>query len=136
MKLVLDQTLNCKSKNIIYVAQCQVCSEKKKHIAQDISTDASIAQCPDTYFGQTVTEAHVRFNGHRSKFKVDDKLSYSKSALAQHCFDEHYDQFSLSVFRIGLVKRCSALDLDREETRFINKFRTELFGINRIKVGK
>ena len=90
----------------------------------------------DTYFGQTLTAAHTRFNGHRSKFKVDSKLSYTKSALSEHCFHKHSNHFELSVFKIGFVKSCRALDLDREENRFISKFRTDIFGLNRMKVIK
>ncbi len=112
--IVLCKGLNCKSKNIIYMAQCQICLQ--------------------SYFGQTLSEAHIRINGHREKFKIDEKLSYSKSALSQHCYDEHSDRFSLTRFKFCFVKGCRAVDLDREETRFSTKFRTDIFGLNRIKV--
>ncbi len=70
-EVILDPALNCKSKNVIYIAQCSICVADKD-------------QKEDTYFGQTTTAVSVRFNGHRSKFKVDNKLSYTKSALSQH----------------------------------------------------
>ena len=122
-QVVLDQSLTCKVKNVIYIAQCSVCAAEKE-------------QKEDTYFGQTTTEARQRFNGHRGKFKVDNELSYTKSALAQHCFNEHPEQMDLKLFKLGLVKRCAAMQLDREEHRFISKFRTDVYGINRIKVVK
>ena len=103
-------------------------------MAVDFGTDPSNVYYEDTYFGQTVSEAHIRFNGHRDKFKIDEGLTYSKSALSQHRFNEHPNQMSLSLFKLGLVKGCRAIDLDREENRFVSKFRTELFGLNRIKV--
>ena len=41
---------------------------------------------------------------------------------------------SLTAFKLGLIKSCSASQLDREENRFISKLRTEVIGLNRIKV--
>ena len=80
------------------------------------------------------TEVRTRFNGHRSSFKINDVNSYTKSALSQHSFDTHPDKFSLEYFKVGFVKQCKAENLDREEHRLISLFRTNLFGINRIKV--
>ena len=40
----------------------------------------------------------------------------------------------LDVFKTGIVKQCIPSELDREESRFINKFRTSTCGLNRIKV--
>ena len=88
----------------------------------------------DSYFGQTVTAVHCRFNGHRSKFVVDDKCTYEKSALSQHCYNCHPDSMHLSNFKIGIVKSCKAENLDREENRYISKFRTDIWGLNRINV--
>ena len=121
-KVFLDQSLNCKSKNIIYLAQCTICTERKTDVLNE-----------DSYFGQTLTAAHTRFNGHRNKFKIDDKLSYTKSALSEHCFDRHRNDFKLSVFKIGFVTCCRAVDLDHEENRVISKFKTDIFGLNRMK---
>ena len=88
----------------------------------------------DAYFGQTLSEAHVRFNSHRSKFVIDEKKHYEQSALSQHCFDTHPNQMDLSYFNLGIIKKCNPIDLDREESRFISKFRTHIWGLNRIKV--
>ena len=75
-----------------------------------------------------------RFNGHRSKFKFDDDKSYTKSALSQHCFNEHPESMSLMNFKVAFVKKCPAIELDRKEHRLISIFRTNILGINRIKV--
>ena len=125
-KLFLDRNLNCKDKNIIYVAQCKICALFKQ--------DNVLAFYEDSYFGQTVTEAHTRFNGHRNKFVINDERTYEKSALSQHCYNCHMDNMNLNNFNIGIVKVCKAMDLDREENRYISKFRTDIWGLNRIKV--
>ena len=41
---------------------------------------------------------------------------------------------NLENFNIGIVKVCNAENLDREEDRFINKFRTNIWGLNRMRV--
>ena len=119
-EVILDSKLSCKDKNVIYIAQCIVCAGRVG------------GEC--AYFGQTSTEVRTRFNGHRSSFKIDDMNTYTKSALSQHSFDTHPDKFGLEFFKVGFVKQCKAENLDREEHRLISLFRTNLFGINRIKV--
>ena len=84
--------------------------------------------------GQTVTEAHTRFNGHRRDFS--DESMYAKSALSQHCAEDHPNDISLDNFSIGIVKVCRPEDLDREENRFATKFRTNIWGLNRMKIIK
>ena len=111
-----DMKLNCKSDNVLYLNQCQVCPEYE-----------------DSYFGQTVTEAHIRMNGHRNKFDRNDN-NYEKSALAFHCHDIHPDIFCLDNFRIGLVRQMPPQNLDREEDILIHKYKTHIWGLNRIKV--
>ena len=44
------RNLSCKDKDVIYIAQCLICTEKKE----------------DTYFNHTVTPMHVRMNGNRN----------------------------------------------------------------------
>jgi len=106
----------------IYVAQCQLCNKQTRVYKED------------AYFGQTIQEMHCRMNGHRNKFKIDSSLVFEKSALAMHCFLEHKDNFSMSNFKLGIVKKVKPTDLDREETFYINKFRTNIWGLNRISV--
>ena len=113
---------------MIYVAQCKICVGERR-TGSNVFSD-------DTYFGQTVTEFRTRLNGHRSKFVIDEKCSYQQSALSQHCFDKHPDNMILSVFNVGIVKTCRASFLDREENRFVTKFRTALWGLNRMKISR
>ena len=115
----LDPNLNCKSSNVIYLAQCRICSAGEG------------TRKEDSYIGQTLQPVHRRMNGHRNKFNVED---HRKSALSSHCFDKHPDSFSLNNFILGVVKRVKAADLDRAENRLIDVYRTKLFGLNRISV--
>jgi len=121
-ELQLDLSLTCKDKNILYIAQCQTCHG---------SVDGSME---DTYFGQSATAFHVRMNGHRSKFKINSDLVYEKSALAIHCFTKHHSDFNMGHFKLGIVKKVRPIDLDREENKLITKFRTNIWGLNRIVV--
>ena len=120
-KLILGSKLNCKDKYVIYVAQCKICSNSKYNIKED------------TYFGQTVSPFHIRMNGHRNAFVLDEKR-YEKSALSMHCALFHKEQFGLHLFKLGIVKKVLPCNLDREESRYIMKFRTRIWGMNRIKV--
>ena len=119
LRVVLKSNSNCKSKQIIYIAQCQLCANDPMAIKGD------------TYFGQTVSPLHIRVNGHRSKFTHEH---FEKSALSIHCMEFHYDFFDIEVFKFGVVKQVKPIELDREEERFIDKFKTNIFGLNRIKV--
>ena len=122
VELELDRTLGCKSNNVVYIAICQHCPLKKA-----------------IYVGQTTQKFRDRVSGHRGKFKVDDvdsgiKDVYKGSALSFHCYLEHPDRFSLSGFRLGLIKSVPPKCLDREENVFINKLRANVLGLNRIDV--
>ncbi len=121
-ELKLDYNLTCKDKNIIYVAQCQICVQLLNQPKED------------SYIGQSLTPFHIRMNGHRSSFKINDSLVYQKSALSMHCFLEHRSDFDLKHFKIGIVKRVRPVDLNREEEKRINRFRTKIWGLNRIDV--
>eukprot|EP00116_Pleurobrachia_bachei_P000265 sb/3460527/ len=99
----LDMTLNCKTANVIYIAQCRICLENGGR--------------ETTYIGQTTTPLHIRFNGHRNKFKIDTNLSFEKSALSLHCFLRHKNNFDLGLFNVGIIKQVPAVELDRFEGR-------------------
>ena len=71
--LIFDQSLTCRSKSIFYVSKCRICS--------GIKIDQGKVLFEDTYFGQTVSNAHVRFNGHR-KFS---KCMIKRQLENQHC---------------------------------------------------
>ena len=67
----------------------------------------------------------------RAKFSEEE---HQGSALAQHCWEAHREHFSLDIFKLGLIKSVSPLSLDRHESKLIDRFRTKLFGLNRINV--
>ena len=113
----LDFKLNCRDNNLTYLAKCQICPEFE-----------------NAYFGQTVQVGNKRMSGHRDKFVIDNDKVYEKSALSMHCYEKHPDKFDLNYFKIGFVKKVNPLDLDREEDITIHKFKTNIWGLNRIKV--
>ena len=49
-------------------------------------------------------------------------------------FIEHRDKFDLNVFKFGLVGKSKPTDLDREESRFCTKFKTNVWGLNRMEI--
>ncbi len=77
---------------------------------------------------------HIRMNGHRNKFKIDNALTFEKSALSMHSFLVHKSDFSMDNFKLGIVKKVRPNDLDREESIFVNKYRTKIVGLERIVV--
>lgn len=122
MTINLDFQLTCRDSNVIYIAQCDLCNKLVQVLKED------------TYFGQTVTAMNTRMNGHRNKFVIDNRLLFEQSALSMHCYLVHKENFSMEYFKLGLVNKVRPIELDREESRFINKFRTNIWGLNRIVV--
>ena len=117
--------LNCKSRNVIYLAQCTKCDEN--------------AEC--SYIGQTAQEFHLRVNGHRSCFALNDQglpdpAKADKSALALHNYKEHYDEFNMNNFQFLLIDQVRPRNLNRSEAVHINEFRTNVKGLNRKNVQK
>ena len=108
-----SKTLNCKSRNVIYLWQCQICREE------------------NSYFGRTIQKSHERTNTHRRCFNEETK--WEDSALSMHSHTKHLQQFNLSDFKITLVKKCSPQRIRREEFKYIDKYRTRTRGINRYK---
>ena len=72
----IPRSLNCKSRNIIYMWVCKLCGEK------------------EVYFGRTTQECHDRTSGHRGSF-TEEKLE--KSALSMHAKNVHQTKFSFFV---------------------------------------
>ena len=85
----------------------------------------------EAYFGCTIQECNGRTSIHHSCFSVSKS---EKSALLMHAKDMHQYQFSLNNFSVALVNKVSPKQLRREEFRFIDKYRTIPFGMNRYKV--
>ena len=108
-----QKTLNCKSRNIIYLWQCQICDNE------------------NSYFGRTIQKSHERTNTHRRCFAEQSK--WEDSALSMHSHTIHPEQMDLRNFKITLVKKCSPQRIRREEFKIIDKYCTRTRGINRYK---
>ncbi len=109
----LPKTLNCKSRNVIYLWQCMLCAVE------------------DSYFGRTIQKVHKRTNTHRGCFRNPTK--WEDSALSLHAWKVHGENVNLNNFHISLIKKCSPQRIRREEFKYIDKHRTRTFGINRYK---
>ena len=57
-----------------------------------------------------------------------------KSALSMHCFNRHGEDFDLKLFKVGIVRKAQPTTLDREEARFCVKFKTNVWGLNRMEI--
>ena len=112
-RIPLAKTLNCKSRNVIYLWQCKLCRKD------------------DSYFGRTMQKTHKRTNTHRGCF--NDPSKWEDSALSMHARNAHGENFDLKNFEISLIKKCSPQRIRREEFKYIDKFKTRIFGINRYK---
>ena len=118
LDLKVPMKYDCSTNNCIYLGQCKICRNRN--------------QLSDTtYFGQTFQAFHNRMNGHRDKF---NEFDFEKSALATHAFKEHGDQFNLQIYDLAVIKECRPRDLDREEFKYIDSFRTKIIGLNKIQV--
>ena len=115
---------NCKTKNAIYVAQCQLCPKNEEN----------------TYVGQTTQPVHKRINGHRSCFVKDKEkneyLNVEKSALSLHNYEQHCDNMDLNNFKFVILNSANPCTLDRKEARAIGELRTNVFGLNRMNIQK
>ena len=109
----LGKTLNCKSRNVIYLWQCKLCRKD------------------DSYFGRTVQKSHKRTNTHRGCFR--DPTKWEDSALSLHARKVHGENFDLKNFKISLVKKVSPQRIRRDEFKYIDKYQTRIFGMNRYR---
>ena len=111
---------NCKTRNALYIAQCKLCCSTEDN----------------TYGGQTNQPAHKRFNGHRACFDLSDPDTIEKSALAEHSFLEHKENFDLNNYKCMIYNRTNPRDLNRHESRLIGSLRTNVLGLNRMNLQK
>ena len=114
---------NCKSKNIIYLAQCNLCTDKH-------------------YVGRTIQPLNKRVNGHRQSFSnvVSKGLSYVNSpdtedtfCLGIHLLNEHGITTNFNDhFTFHVLEHVSPLQMEKSEHLWIHKLNT-LFphGMNR-----
>ena len=113
MTVQKQKNLNYKSRNVLYLWQCQLCIED------------------DSYIGRTIQKSHERTNTHRSCFT--DESKWESSALSMHAKSVHPNYFDLSYFEITLLKKIWPQRIRREEFKLIDKFKTRTLGINRQK---
>jgi hypothetical protein len=118
VNIKLDFSLNCKTDNCIYLTVCKHCNS-----------------VIEFYFGQTVTAAHLRFNGHRNCFKIEN-CKYELSALSHHIFYKHLDHFpeKLKNFKFGIVRNSGPKTLNRLEDYYIYTTKADTISLNRYKV--
>ena len=109
----LPKNVDCKSKGVIYVQTCSACDQH------------------NSYVGQTRQEFRERNNGHRVKFNM---LKHEDSALAHHSYQDHGLGVKMKDFVCAIVKKCKIRQLDREEFKFIERFKTLTKGLNRCKI--
>ena len=116
--------MNCKSRNVIYVGQCNVCEE--------------VIHDPENgYGGQTIQPFHKRVNGHRACFSnINDIEAIQKSALSLHAHEKHPDSFSLDNFKFLIQKQVNPRNLNRQEAMTIGSLRMGVLGLNRMKIQK
>ncbi len=111
--------MNCKSQNVIYIAQCKLC--------------VTANEPENSYGGQTTQPLHKRVKGHRACFKSDVTI-VEKSALAKHSFEKHHDSFNLDNFKFLVRKQVQPINLDRQEAVTIGSLRMGVLGLNRMKI--
>ncbi len=120
-----SRQLNCKSKNIIYLAQCTLC--------EPVNDNGDI----NCYAGQTMQPLHKRVNGHRSNFDVDGNLQlWEKSALSKHAYECHQDNFDMKHFNFMAYRQGPSTSLNRLESKAIHELRLGVLGFNRMKIQK
>ena len=115
---VPEHNLDCKTRSVIYAAQCSLCSIEH------------------TYVGQTQQPFHKRANGHRGCFDVDDQEKIEKSALSLHAAENHPDKFNMDIFKFMILESVKPSQLNRRESIHIENLRTNVMGLNRMKVQK
>ena len=122
MTVKVPDKYTCKSKNVLYIAQCKSCEPGTEN----------------TYVGQTTQAVHKRMNGHRSCFVDPSEKSApekaEKSALAEHTLRHHPGSHSMSNFKLTIYDQFKPSELDKGESILIEKLRTNVLGLNRMKV--
>ena len=106
---------------MVYLAVCKLCHR------------AGLEDKLKAYVGQTTQPLHKRCNCHRSCFKEADNQR-ARSALALHSRKVHNDECSMNDFMFMILSKTTPLNLDRKEQFFIERFRTNTIGMNRMMV--
>lgn len=114
---------NCKSKNVVYLASCKLCTD-------------------NSYIGRTVQPLHKRVNGHRSSFNkvvrkglINEKLSDSDDtySLGIHLLQDHGVTRNFNnYYTFHVLDHVSPSQLDKKEHLWMHKLNTLYpYGINR-----
>ena len=109
----LPHNLTCKSKNVIYFAQCKLCKNVQ-----------------GSYVGQTQQPFHKKVNNHRYIYHN----SPEKSPLAYHSTHKHMGTLNFNEFRFYILQQSAPTNLDRLENMYIQKFRCRTLGLNRCNI--
>ena len=114
-EIKLDYTCDCSTESVIYIYVCKLCPDNRSF-----------------YIGQTVNSCQKRANGHRSNFTDNN---FKKSALSFHIYKDHpqHTNKKLSNYDLGILKSCSASNLDRTEDYYVEYLKANL-SLNRYKV--
>ena len=110
---IIPSTVTCKSRNVIYLAQCQKCKSSQ-----------------GSYVGQTQQPLHIRMNNHRSTFYNHPE----NSALAYHSTKKHEGRLTLEDFTLSILCQTNPCDLNKLENFYIMKFRCRTLGLNRCDI--
>ena len=111
---------NCKSRNVIYCAECSLCNKQ--------------------YTGKSSNKLQTRIAGHRSHVGYEDGLiiESDERTLAEHLQEIHH-LHSVDTFNSNYsftVLELSPRNLDLAEQKWVNKLLTiEPFGLNKEKPG-
>ena len=77
---------------------------------------------------------HKRINGHRACF-VKGKLDViEKYASSLHAHNSHSDKFNIEIFKFMILDAVSGRLLNKRESRNNGGFRTDVMGLNRMKI--
>ena len=117
LDLKLSNRFNCKSEDVIYIAQCQI-------------TDYN-----DCYFGNTSNKLHVRFNVHRQGFKAG---KYTRNVLSNHLYTDHSEMIGVGLhnYRVGIIDSVAPRDIERREDYYIWRTDAASLHLNRYQVMK
>ena len=107
---------DCKSKNLVYCAQCRICDKQ--------------------YTGKTVNKLQQRISGHRSHVGDTTFDETDEAALAEHLSEDHnYDSVGLFNHSYTFtVLEISPHNLDQAEQRWVSRLVSmRPFGLNKEK---
>ena len=106
-KVDINTSVNCQSKNIIYMVGCR--------------------KCPEQYIGQSERDLNTRFSEHKG-YVVNNKIS---KATGEHFNQKGHKTSDMEVTVVEKVHNTDPQFRIEREKFYINKFNTRYKGINR-----